>query len=142
MSRCTEIYLFSTLHIDVGPITEVVYSRTPLIIALKGGEFLDQLLQSNALLSQPSAILGKIYALNKPPKLIQQDIPLNPQRQEFLISKDQLSEIAKQFDDNEISVLGNRALTQITKQIDEEIKGGEKERSSGKVNNQDKEKRS
>ena len=92
------------------------------MIALKGGEYLDQLLQSNALISEPSPILDKIYALKSPPKLTQQDIPLTTPTRELLLSKDQLSEIAKEFNDNDILVLGNRAIGQITKQLYDEIK--------------------
>src|SRR6266516_3893572 len=100
---------------------------TLLTVALKGGEYLDQLLQTNALISEPSPILDKIYALKTPPKLIQQDIPLATPTQELLLSKDQLSEIAKEFNDNDISVLGNRAIVQIKKQLDNEIKKREDE---------------
>ena len=97
------------------------------MIALKGGEYLDQLLQSNALISEPSPILDKIYALKSPPKLTQQDIPLTTPTKELLLSKDQLSEIAKEFNDNDISVLGNRAIGQITKQLYNEIRKREDE---------------
>jgi hypothetical protein len=95
---------------------------------LKGGEYLEQLLTSDALLSQPSPVLDKLYALKSIPKLTQQDnIPLGTPNQELLISKDQLSEIAQKFKDNEISVLGKRAIVQITKQLEEDVKKREEE---------------
>jgi hypothetical protein len=46
---------------------------------------------------------------------------LGPNTQELLLNKDQLAEIAKEFNDNEILVLGKRALSQLTKQLDGEI---------------------
>lgn len=109
------------------------------MIALKGGEYLDQLLQSDALISEPSPILDKIYALKSPPKLTQQDIPLTTPTQELLLSKDKLSEIAKEFNDNDISVLGNRAIVQITKQLNDEIKKREDEQIKGGVMSKEKE---
>src|SRR6266516_386915 len=86
---------------------------TLLIVALKGGEYLDQLLLTNALISEPSPILDKIYALKTPPKLIQQDIPL--------------AKPPKELNDHDISVLGKREIVQITKQLDNEIKKREDE---------------
>lgn len=85
---------------------------------MKGGEYLDQLVQSNALLSEPSAVLDKIYALKTIPKLTRQNAVPDEQ---LLISKDQIVEIAQEFKDNEIEVLGKRAITQITKQLNDEI---------------------
>jgi len=89
-----------------------------LIIALKGGDYLEQLIREDALVSEPSKILDKIYALKSPPKLTRSDIPLDTPKEELMISKDQFSSIAEQFKDNEIAVLGKRAITQITKQLD------------------------
>lgn len=90
-------------------------------VALKGAEYLEQLLEQNALKSESSPILDKIYALEKPPTLTREDVPLGPSIQELLLNKDQLTEISKEFNDNEILVLGKRALTQLTKQLDGEI---------------------
>ena len=96
---------------------------------MKGGEYLEQLLTSDALISQPSPVLDKLYALKSIPKLTQQDnIPLGAPNQELLISKDQLSEIAGKFQDNEISVLGSRAIGQITKQLEEDVKRRDEEK--------------
>jgi hypothetical protein len=39
----------------------------------------------------------------------------------LLLNKAQLSDLAKEFKDNEILVLGKRAITQITKQLDGQI---------------------
>jgi hypothetical protein len=94
--------------------------------ALKGGEYLDELLRSNALVSEPSPILDRIYALKSPPKLTQQDVALTA-AQELLLSIDKLSQIAKEFNDNDISILGNRAILQITKQVQDGIKTKEDE---------------
>lgn len=103
------------------------------MIALKGGEYLDQLLRSNALVSEPSRILDRIYALKSPPKLTQQDIAFTTLAQELLLSEDKLSQIAKEFNDNDISVLGNRAIVQITKQVKDGIKKREDEQVKNDV---------
>ena len=92
-----------------------------LFLALKGAEYIEHLLEQNALKSESSPILDKIYALNSPPPLTREDIPLGPTTQELLLNKDQLAEISKEFNDNEILSLGKRALTQLTKQLDGEI---------------------
>jgi hypothetical protein len=89
------------------------------MIALKGGEYLDQLLKSNALISKPISALDNIYALKPTPKLTRQDVPLGTSTQELLLTKEKLVEIGQHFKDNEIYVLGKRAITQITKQLDD-----------------------
>jgi hypothetical protein len=63
-------------------------------------------------------VLDKIYDLKSTPNLTLEDVKLGTSAQELLSSKSQLSEIAKEFNDNEIAVLGNRAITQITKFLD------------------------
>jgi hypothetical protein len=99
------------------------------MIALKGGKYLNQLLNSDRLISQPSPLLDKIYALKSIPKLtIEDTAPLGTPTQELLISKDKLAEIAQEFKDNEISILGNRAIIQITKRLNEEINKQEVDR--------------
>jgi|SRR5271170_375445 len=99
-----------------------------LIIALKGGDYLEQLIRENALVSEPSEILDKIYALKSPPMLTRSDIPLGSPKEELLISKDQFPSIAEEFEDSEIAVLGKRAISQITKQLDAEIQKQEEEK--------------
>lgn len=92
-----------------------------LIIALKGAEYLDQLISSNSLTSEPSKVLDKIYGLTKAPTLTRSDdVKLGASDKELLIHKDQLIEIATEFKDADISLIGNRAITQITKQLDGE----------------------
>lgn len=95
---------------------------------MKGGDYLDQLIRENALVSEPSEVLDKIYALKTPPTLTRSEISLDSPKEEILISKDQLTSIAETFKDNEIAVLGKRAITQITKQLDAEIKKQEEEK--------------
>lgn len=92
-----------------------------LPLALKGAEYIEQLLNENGLISESSPILDKIYALEKPPTLTREDIPLRRSSEELLLNKAQLSDLAKEFNDNEILVLGKRAITQITKQLDGQI---------------------
>lgn len=46
-----------------------------------------------------------------------QDVPLESPTVELLISNDQLGEIAGEFKDPEISVLGKRAIAQISKKL-------------------------
>jgi len=53
--------------------------------------------------------------------LTREDIPLGSSSEELLLTKDQLAEISKHFNDNDILVLGKRALAQLTKQLDGEI---------------------
>jgi hypothetical protein len=104
------------LRIDAGHITKVINQVVLLRIALKGGEYLDHLLRSNALHSESSPVLDKIYALKTIPKLTRQDdVP----EERLLISKDQFVKIAQEFKDNEITALGKRAITQITKQLND-----------------------
>jgi hypothetical protein len=92
-----------------------------LIIALKGAEYLDQLISSNSLTSEPSKVLDKIYGLTKLPTLTRSDdVKLGTSDKELLIHKDQLTEIATEFKDTDIFLMGNRAITQITKQLDGE----------------------
>jgi hypothetical protein len=78
--------------------------------------------------SEPSEILDKIYALKSPPTLTLSDIPLGRPKEELLISKDQFASIAQEFDDNEIRVLGKRAISQITKQLNAEVQKQEEEK--------------
>ena len=99
-----------------------------LIPALKGGDYLEQLIRENALVSEPSEILDKIYALKSPPTLTLSDIPLGSPKEELLISKDQFASIAEEFDDNEIAVLGKRAISQITRHLDAEVQKQEEEK--------------
>jgi hypothetical protein len=89
--------------------------------ALKATEYLEQLLKSDSLLSEPSTVLDKIYALEKPPILTLQEVTLGPSASELLLGKDQLQEIATEYKDDEIAVLGKRATSQLTKQLDGEI---------------------
>jgi hypothetical protein len=89
--------------------------------ALKATEYLEQLLKSDSLLSEPSTVLDKIYALEKPPILTLQEVTLGPSASELLLGKDQLQEIATEYKDDEIAVLGKRAISQLTKQLDGEI---------------------
>jgi hypothetical protein len=92
-----------------------------LIVALKGAEYLDQLMSSNSLTSEPSKVLDKIYGLTKAPTLTRSDdVKLGTSDKELLIHKDQLTTIATEFKDADISLIGNRAITQITKQLDGE----------------------
>jgi len=64
-------------------------------------------------------MLDKIYGLSNPPTLTRSDdVKMGISTQELLIQKDQLKQVATEFKDDEISVLGNRAITQITKQLD------------------------
>jgi len=99
-----------------------------LILALKGGDYLEQLIEENALVSEPSEILDKIYGLKTPPMLTHADIPLDSPKEELLISKDQFTSIAETFQDNEIAVLGKRAITQITKHLEAEANKQEDEK--------------
>jgi hypothetical protein len=86
--------------------------------------------------SEPSEILDKIYALKSPPTLTLSDIPLGRPKEELLISKDQFASIAEEFDDNEIRVLGKRAISQITKQLNAEVqKQEEKKRQQLEADN-------
>ena len=119
------------LSTDVGHIIKVLRPfKIQLMTALKGGEHLNQLLNSDRLISQPSPLLDKIYALKSIPKLTLEDtVSLGTPTQELLISKDKLSEIAQEFNDNEISVLGNRAIIQITKRLNEESNKREVDRN-------------
>ena len=71
----------------------------------------------------PSSVLDEIYGLKTPPRLTLEDVPLGKSTEELLLSKAKVDELARQFNDNEIGILGNRAITQITKQLD----GGAKE---------------
>jgi hypothetical protein len=98
------------------------------IIALKGGDYLEQLIRENALISEPSEILDKVYALKSAPMLTGSDIPFDTSKEELLISKDQFASIAEQFDDNEIAVLGKRAISQITKQLDAKVQQQDEEK--------------
>lgn len=97
------------------------WSFSCLPSALKGAEYLEELLNQNELRSESSPILDKIYALEKPPTLTREDIPLGQGSEELLLNKAQLSDLAKEFQDNEILVLGKRAITQITKKLEGEI---------------------
>jgi hypothetical protein len=89
--------------------------------ALKATEYLEQLLKSDSLLSEPSTVLDKIYALQKPPIVTLQEVTLGSSASELLLGKDQLQEIATEYKDDEIAVLGKRAISQLTKQLDGEI---------------------
>jgi hypothetical protein len=86
--------------------------------ALRGAEYLQLLLRQDRLISERSVVLDKIYALKSPPVIPWEDIPLGPSTQELLLSKPQIQRIADEFQDKEIVSLGNRAITQITKQLD------------------------
>jgi hypothetical protein len=98
------------------------------MVALKATGYLEQLLQSNSLISEPSSILDKIYALEKPPILTLQDVTLGSSTSELLLQKDQFTSIATEFKDEEIAVLGKRAINQLTKQLDGEIVKREEEK--------------
>ena len=108
------------LCIGSGHIVKVIAQSTELTVALKGAEYLEELLRENALISEPSITLDNKYQLKKPPHLTQKDIPLGTSSQELFLSKEQFNEIAKEYQDEEIAVLGKRAITQITKQLDTE----------------------
>jgi hypothetical protein len=79
---------------------------------------LEDLLKSDALISEPSPILDRIYALKRTPLLTLEDTKMGTSAQELLSSKSQLLEISKEFKDDEIVVLGSRAIAQITKLLD------------------------
>jgi hypothetical protein len=104
-----------------GHIIKVHPEGIGLMKALKATEYLEQLLKSDSLISEPSTILEKIYALEKPPVLTLQEVRLGPSASELLLGTDQLKEIATEFKDDEIAVLGKRAISQLTKQLDGEI---------------------
>jgi len=72
-------------------------------------------------MSQPSNVLDKIYALENPPFLTFDTVTLGSSSEELLLNKDKFASISKEFDDPEIAVLGNRALAQLTKQLDGEV---------------------
>ena len=93
-------------------------NRWVLIIAFKGAEYLEGLIQSDKLISEPSFVLDKIYELKEAPVLTLEDVKMGSSSQELLTSIPQLTEVAKEFKDNEIAVLGKRAIAQITKQLD------------------------
>jgi hypothetical protein len=96
--------------------------------------YLDQLIKSDALVSEPSKLLDEMYKFSTIPTLTRSDVQLGSSAEELLLHKDQLTEIATEFKDNEIAVLGNRALTQLTKQLDGEKKEVQaKEKESVKV---------
>lgn len=63
-----------------------------------------------------------MYKHSTKPTLTRSDVQLGSSAEELFLHKDQLTEIATEFKDNEIAVLGNRALTQLTKQLDGEKK--------------------
>ena len=104
-----------------GHIIKVHPEGIGLMKALKATEYLEQLLKSDSLLSEPSTVLDKIYALQKPPILTLQEVTLGPSTSELMLGKDQLQEIATEYKDDEIAVLGKRAISQLTKQLDGEI---------------------
>ena len=87
------------------------------MIALKGAEYLQRLIESDAIISEPSNALDSFYSLEKPVHLTREDLPLGAPEEEILLSKAQFDEIGKHFKDNEIAVLGKRAITQISKQL-------------------------
>lgn len=88
---------------------------------MKATGYLEQLLQSNSLISEPSTVLDKIYALEKPPILTLQDVTLGSSASELLLQKEQFVSIATEFKDDEIAVMGKRAINQLTKQLDGDI---------------------
>jgi hypothetical protein len=90
------------------------------MVALKGAEYLEELLRADALFSEPATVLDKIYALSKKPHLTRLDVTLGKPAEEILISKEKFTEIAKEYNDEEIAALGKRAIIQITKQLDTE----------------------
>ena len=98
------------------------------MIALKAADYLEQLIREEMLVSEPSQVLDKIYALKTPPALTLSDIPVGSPKEELLVSKDQFSSIAETFGDNEIAVLGKRAISQIMKKLDSEVQKQEEEK--------------
>jgi hypothetical protein len=74
-------------------------------------------LKSQNLISEPNRTLTKIYALKKIPRLTVEDVPLESPSAELLISNAKLGEIAAEFKDPEITVLGKRAIAQISKKL-------------------------
>jgi len=111
------------LHIDFGHIIKVGYFQFQrLTAALKGTKYLEDLVKSDALLSSPSPVLDNIYSygLKKTPTLTLEDVKLKSSKQELLISPTQLASIANKFKEKDIAVLGNRAISQLTKSLDGE----------------------
>jgi hypothetical protein len=106
---------------DYGRIIKVYPEEIGLMKALKATEYLEQLLKSDSLISEPSTVLKKIYALEKPPFLTLQEVRLGSSTSELLLGTEQLKEIATEYRDEEIAVLGKRAISQLTKQLDGEI---------------------
>lgn len=103
------------------------------MIALKGAQYLEELIESGALISNPSNALDTIYALEKTCYLPGNDThPDTPE--DLLISKAQFSEIAKEFADNDIAVLGRRAITQITKKLQNDVSKQKHERHQHEAN--------
>ena len=99
------------------------------MVALKGSVYLDQLIATNILISKPSKVLDDIYGLKARPALTRlDDVKPGKSEEELLIRQEQFSEIATEFKDSEISVLGKRAINQITKELD-----GDKQKASESV---------
>ena len=110
------IYPYSTPFIGAGLITKVCRFLTDLMAALKGAQYLEEL-KSHDLISEPNRMLDRIYALKKRPQLTVEDVILDSPTSELLISEAKLGEIADKFSDSEISVLGKRAIAQITSKL-------------------------
>jgi hypothetical protein len=65
-------------------------------------------------------MLDKIYGLKSKPALTIKDVALRSPEEELLLTKDEFEDIAKEFEDEEIAVLGRRAITQITTALNKE----------------------
>jgi len=117
--------------IGAGLITKVCRLVTHLMAALKGAQYLENL-QSHNLISEPNRMLDRIYALKKTPQLTVEDVILDSPTSELLISELKLGEIADKFGDTEISVLGKRAIAQITNKL-LEAEGKSKATTTSKI---------
>jgi hypothetical protein len=90
-------------------------------------------LKSQNLISEPNRTLTKIYALKKIPRLTVEDVPLESPSAELLISNAKLGEIAAEFKDPEITVLGKRAIAQISKKLKMGQESGQADKATSNV---------
>jgi hypothetical protein len=115
--------------IEFTRIIEVDVDSSGLIIALKGCRHLDQLVNSSALSSHPTPLLDEIYGNGILRRLSINPVPPDDPSDMLLITKDKFETIAQEFSDDEIAVLGRRAIAQIHKnqeKIQQNLQKGEK----------------
>jgi hypothetical protein len=98
--------------IECTQTVEVDANFSELIVALKGCEHLEKLVDSNLLSAQPTTLLDDIYGQDIKWKLTLDPAP-DSSHDDLLITKDKLETIAQEFKDDEIAVAGKRAISQI-----------------------------